>query len=174
MGLNAYRKIAGAVAAAALLGAAGQACAAGTVSQTATAQAAVNTFVTLSGLQNLVFGTVVKPGNGSTNTVTVSNAGARSISGGGDGSLGAGTPTQAIFSLSAPAGTTYTTAGSLTMTPAGLLNAAANTPTPATGTLGTVPAAGIQALNMGGSFDIDAATPAQAYTGTLTLDVNYN
>lgn len=168
------RRIVGIFAALAGVGAATSALAAGSVVQTASASASINVFVSMSGTQNLAFGTIVKPGNANPNTVSVSNNGTRSISGAGDGSLGAGSPTQAIFSLTAPAGTTYTTSGSLTMTPAGLDNVTANTPSVTSGTLGTVPAGGIQDLNVGGSFDVTAATPAQSYTGTLTLTVDYN
>ena len=43
-----------------------------------------------------------------------------------------------------------------------------------TGTLGTIPAAGVQEIRYGGQFDMGSATPAQAYTGTLSVTVNYN
>ena len=148
--------------------------AAGSVVQTATASATISAAVTLTRLTNLAFGTIIKPTNANTNTVTVSNAGVRSIAGTGDGALGAGTPTAASFTLAAPAATTYSTTQTLVMTPAGLANAAANTPTTTTGTFGTVPAGGTQDLNLGGSFQLDSSTTSQAYTGTLTLTVNYN
>ena len=45
---------------------------------------------------------------------------------------------------------------------------------PASGALGVIPASGMQELRFGGAFDLSAATPVQAYSGSLSVTVSYN
>jgi hypothetical protein len=55
-----------------------------------------------------------------------------------------------------------------------LTNVGAETPVAASGTLNTLPASGQDDLYIGGHFDITSATAVQAYSGTLSLTVNFN
>jgi hypothetical protein len=153
---------------------AGAACAAGSVSATAPASVTVLSPISLAKTQDMQFGQVVRPSNANTNTVTLDANDSVTLGGGGNGSLVASTTLSAKFNLQAPAGTTYSTTQQLTFTQTGLTNIAASLPTATAGVLGTVPAAGIQELRYGGQFDMTSATPAQAYTGTLSVTVNYN
>jgi hypothetical protein len=173
--MNINKTLLGLVAATCALGVATAASAAGSISQSAPVTATIATAIALTKTSNMAFGTIIKPSNANTNTVVLSPAGAVSITGSGDGAvLAASTHSQAVFSLVAPVGTTYASLTNLSMTPA-LSNATATaTPTTTSGTYGVVPAGGIQDLNVGGQFDITAATTVQAYTGTLNLTVNYN
>ena len=165
----------GLVAATCALGLATAASAAGSISQSAPVTATIATAIALNKTTNMAFGTIIKPSNANTNPVLLTPAGGISVTGSGDGSIiGASAHSQAVFSLVAPVGTTYASLTNLSMTPT-LNNAAATVPpTTTTGTYGVVPAGGIQDLNVGGQFDITAATTVQAYTGTLSLTVNYN
>jgi hypothetical protein len=162
-------------AAVSALGVSSSVSAAGSVVQTSPVTLNVATAINLTRTTSMAFGTVIKPSNANTNTVVLSNAGVITVTGTGDGSFVSATPhSQAVFSLVAPAGTTYSSLTGLAMTPA-LTNAAATaTPSTTTGVYGTVPAGGVQDLNVGGQFDMNAATTVQAYTGTLSLTVNYN
>jgi len=148
--------------------------AAGSVSATAPASVTVISAVTLTKTQDMQFGQIVRPSNASTNTVTLDANDTVTLSGGGNGSTIASTTLSAKFNLNAPPATTYTTTQQLNFTQAGLTNVAPSLPVATAGVLGTVPAAGIQELRFGGQFDVSSATPAQAYTGTLSLTVNYN
>jgi hypothetical protein len=148
--------------------------ASGSVQATASASATVISPITLQKTQDMAFGQVVRPSNANTNTVTLDANDTVTLSGSGNGSTIASTTSSAKFTLSAPAGTTYTTVQTLTFNQNGLTNVAAALPVATTGVLGTVPAAGTQELRYGGAFDVTAATPAQAYTGTLSVTVNYN
>ena len=169
------KNIFGFLAATCALGLATTALASGSVVQTAPVTLTVATQVSLTKTTNMAFGTVIRPSNANTNTVVMTTAGAVSLTGTGDGSFVSASPhSQAVFSLVAPVGTTYASVTGLSITPA-LTNVSATAlPTTTTGTYGTIPAGGTQDLNVGGQFDINASTTAQAYTGTLTLTVNYN
>jgi hypothetical protein len=165
----------GLVAAASLLGLASAASAAGSVAQTAPVTLAVATAINLTKTTNMAFGTVIKPTNANTNTVVLGPDGSITVTGTGDGSTVNATPhSQAVFNLVAPAGTTFASVTGLSMTPALPNTAATAVPTTTTGTYGTVPVGGSQDLNVGGQFDVSSATVVQAYTGTLSLTVNYN
>jgi hypothetical protein len=148
--------------------------AAGSVSATAPATVTIISAVTLTKTQDMAYGQVVRPSNGNTNTVTLDANDTVTLSGGGNGSLIASTTLSAKFNLNAPPATTYTTTQQLNFTQTGLTNVAAALPVATTGTLGVVPVSGIQELRYGGQFDMSSSTPAQAYTGTLSVTVNYN
>jgi hypothetical protein len=146
------------------------------VSATANATATILSTTTVTKQTDMAFGQVVRPSNASTQTVSMDSNGNVTIlnpTGTGDASVIAGTTTAASFKLVSPADT-YSTTQTLVFTQTGLTNAAAATPVATAGAYGTVPAAGTQVLNVGGSFEISATTPAQAYTGTLTLTVAFN
>lgn len=161
-------------AAIALSAIATSALASGSVQATASATATIISPITLNKTQDMAFGQLVRPTSG-TNTFTLSPAGSVTMTGAGNGSVVASTTTQAKFVVSAPGGATFSTTQSLAFTQAGLLNIAASAPTATSGTLGTIPnTGGTQELNFGGQFDVSSATTAQAYTGTLTVTLNYN
>ena len=148
--------------------------ASGSVSATANASATVLAPVTITKTQDLLFGQVVRPSNANINTVTLDTNNTVTVTGTGNGSVVSSPSASAKFNITAPAATTYTTTQSLTFTQAGLTNIGASAPVAEAGTLGTIPAGGTQAIDYGGHFDMTAATPAQNYTGTLSVTVNYN
>jgi hypothetical protein len=153
---------------------AGAANAAGSVSATAPASVTVLSATTLTKTQDMAFGQVVRPSNANSNTVTLDANDTVTLSGTGNGSAVASTTTSAKFNLNAPPGTTYSTVQTLNFVQTGLTNVAPAAPVATNGVLGTVPASGVQELRYGGQFDMTSATPAQAYTGTLSVTVNYN
>ena len=161
-------------AALAVSAAATAAFAAGSVSTTAPASVTVLSPVTITKTQNLVFGSVIRPSNTGTNTVSLDQNDSISISGSGNGSLVTSTVSSAKFDVAGVTGTTFTTTQSLSFTQAGPTNVTATVPIASNGTLGTIPASGVQELRYGGSFDMHAATTAQAYTGNLSVTINYN
>jgi Domain of unknown function (DUF4402) len=147
----------------------------GTLTATATASVTVLAPVTLQATQGINFGVVTKPANTGANTITLDAASSSvTLSGSGDGAQAAGTVTAAKFSVMGPAGVTYATTQTLAFTQPGLTRVSASIPVPSAGALGVIPASGVQELRFGGAFDLSAATPAQAYTGSLTVTVNYN
>ena len=150
--------------------------AAGSVQTTAPASVTVLSPTTITKTQNLVFGSVIRPSNAGSNTVTLDVNDTVTIgnAGGGNGAAVASVTSSAKFDVTAPPATHYSTQQSLVFGQAGLTNVAASSPTATNGTLGDIPAGGVQELRYGGSFDMNAGTPAQAYTGTLSVTVNYN
>lgn len=148
--------------------------ASGSVSTTANASVTVLSPITITKTQDLVFGQVVRPSNASPNTVTLDTSDTVTLTGLGNGSVVASTTSSAKFNITAPAATTYTTTQALTFAQTGLTSIAASLPVATTGALGTIPPAGIQEIRYGGQFDMTSSTPAQNYTGTLSVTVNYN
>lgn len=152
---------------------ASSASASGIVSANAVASVTVVAPTTLTKTQDMAFGTVVKPSTG-TNTIILDTLNGVTKTGAGDGSIVASTTTSAKFNITVVAATNYTTSQTLTFVQPGLLNILASAPVATTGTLGTIPAGGTQEIRFGGQFDMNASTPAQAYTGTLAVTVTYN
>jgi len=148
--------------------------AAGSVSTTAPASVTVLSPITIAKTQDLAFGQVVRPSNVNANTVVLDANNTVTLTGTGNGSMVASTTSSAKFNVSAPAGTTYSTTQGLIFTQTGLTNVAASTPTTTNGTAGVVPASGVQEIRYGAQFDMTSSTPAQNYTGTLSVTVNYN
>ena len=166
-----------AVTATALSLSATAASAGGSLTATATASVTVLAPVTLQATQGLNFGAVTRPGNAGANTITLDAASSNvTLSGSGDGARAAstGSVTAASFSVKGPAGLTYTTTQTLSFVQPGLTKVSVSMPVPASGALGVIPASGVQELRFGGAFELSAATPAQAYSGSLTVTVNYN
>ena len=164
-----------AVAAIALSLSASAAIASGSVSATASVSVTILAPVTLSATQGLDFGAVTRPGNAGSNTITLDAATSSvSLSGTGDAARAAGSVSAAKFNLIGTAGLTYSTTQSLTFAQPGLTNISASAPVAGNGSLGVLPATGTQELRFGGAFALSSATPAQAYSGALTVTVNYN
>jgi uncharacterized protein DUF4402 len=148
--------------------------ASGSISTTAPASVSVLSPTNITKTQNLVFGQVIRPSNANANTVTMDANDTVTLTGTGNGSAVASTTSSAKFDVTAPVGTTYATTQSLTFTQTGLTNIGASTATTTNGSPGVIPASGIQEIRFGGQFDMTASTPAQNYTGTLSVTVNYN
>lgn len=148
---------------------------AGEVTTTASVSVTILAPVTLQATQGLDFGAVTKPANAGANTITLdASNNSVTLSGAGDGARVAGAVSAAKFSLIGDAGITYTTTQSLTFNQPGLTRVSVSAPVAGNGALGVIPAGGMQELRFGGAFDLTAATPAQAYSGSLAVTVNYN
>jgi hypothetical protein len=148
--------------------------AAGSISTTAPASVTVLSPTNITKTQNLVFGQVIRPSNANPNTVTLDANDTVTLTGTGNGSVVSSTTSSAKFDITAPTGTTYSTTQALTFTQTGLTNIAASAPVTTNGSAGVIPASGVQEIRYGGQFDMTASTPAQNYTGTLSVTVNYN
>jgi hypothetical protein len=147
---------------------------AGTVTATAPASVLILAPVTVSATQGLAFGTVVRPANAGANTITLDADSNVTISGSGDAAARASTVSAAKFDVAGDPGITYSTSQSLQFAQAGLINVSVTAPVTTVGTPGVIPASGVQEIRFGGAFEVSAATPAQSYTGALTVTVNYN
>ena len=158
----------------ALTAVAGGAYAAGAVTATAPASVTILSATTLTKTQDMQFGSVVRPSNANVNTVTLDANDGVSLTGTGNGATVASTTSSAKFNVTAAPGTTYATVQTLAFTQNGLANVSPSLPTTTNGAPGVVPASGVQEIRYGGSFDMSSSTPAQAYTGTLSVTVNYN
>ena len=149
--------------------------ASGSVTATASASVTILAPVTIQATQGLDFGAVTKPANAGANTITLDAASSNvTLSGAGDGARAAGSVSAAKFDLIGQAGITYSTTQSLTFAQPGLTRVSVSTPVATSGSFGVIPPSGVQELRFGGAFDLNAATPAQAYTGSLAVTVNYN
>jgi hypothetical protein len=146
---------------------------AATISATANASVTVVSPTTITKIQDMVFGTVVRPTTGANTVILGTNDVVTIPVGGGNGSVIASTTSAAKFTLASQALIAYSLAPSLTFTQAGLTNVAVSAPL-VTGTAGTVPANGSVDIKYGAQFDIGVATTPQNYTGTLTVVVTYN
>ncbi len=147
---------------------------AASVQQTAAASVTVLSPVTVTKTADMAFGNVVRPTTG-ISTITLNTTNTVTETGAGDGSVAPGlTTSSARFDVAAPAGTVFTTSQGLAFTQTGLTNVQPSLPQTADGTLGTIPAGGVQNIRYGGQFDMTSSTGIQAYTGTLTITVSYN
>jgi len=166
--------------------AAGLAVANAAAAQTGPASASVASQVTvasptqLTGVRTLDFGTVTKPTTGTT-TFTVTSAAAATatpVASGGNGFVQtAGQAHAAQFHLVGGNAQTYSvTTNTLSFTNAAgnLSSVGSEAPVAASGNVGTLPASGTDDLYIGGHFDVVPATTAQAYTGALSLTINFN
>ena len=147
---------------------------AGTVTATAPASVLILAPVTVTATQGLAFGTVVRPGNAASNTVSLDADGRITISGDGDAAAGATAVSAAKFDVAGDPGIQYSTSQTLQFVQAGLSNVSVTAPVATSGAFGVIPPSGVQELRFGGAFQVSATTPAQAYTGSLTVTVNYN
>lgn len=144
---------------------------------TASGSATIIQPISASATAPLAFGTIVKPTDASTATVSVDNSGTRSITG---SAAALGSATAAGFAIVGEGGSSYTVsvpssidlvAGTNTLvvtttnnsTGGGILGGAgASIGTTQTNTFG-----------VGGSFNISNGTASGAYTGTFTVTANY-
>ena len=146
--------------------------AAGTVSATANASVTVVAPTSITKTSDMVFGTVVRPSAGTT-TITLSDLGVVTALG-GDGSVVASTTSAAKFVIASAAAVDYTLSQDLTFTQPGLLNIVLGNVATTSGTPGHVNANGSQEIRYGAKFDITPTTPAQTYTGALSVTATYN
>jgi hypothetical protein len=172
----------GAAAIGAATGFAGAACAATPATATASASATVVSPSTLAATRALTFGQIAKPTAG-TSTITVASAATAaatpSITGGNAYVTTTGQAAAATFHLTGTSNQTYTIDAGyplLTFTGAAgnLTSIGAETPVAAVGSVGTLPASGVDDLYIGGHFDITSSTAVQTYNGTLQLNITYN
>ncbi len=151
------------------------------VTGTAAANANIVAPASVTSIRTLEFGTIARPST-SSNTITVPSAAAATvtptISGGGNAFIPtAGLGRAATFRLlGMPSQTIAVTANTLTfVSSAGnLTSIVALAPVASAGTLTQLPASGTADFFVGGAFDISATTAIQAYTGTVTLSVDFN
>jgi hypothetical protein len=167
-----------ALGAAAAAAGSGAALAQATSSQSTGGSATVFQPIALSKATDLSFGVVVRPSAGS-GTVTVSTAGARTLSGNGALLTGAvdGTPTAATFTVGGEGGQAF----SITAPASVAISSGANALTVAlaqsasSGTLsGALGATGSATFSIGGSITVSSSTASGAYAGTFTTTVSYN
>lgn len=176
--MNTLRNILIGASAAALL--AGFAGAASAADATATTSVTVLRAITIAKDADLAFGTIVRPAAPA--TVTLNTAGAVS----GVTTVGGGT-TAAQFTVNGEGNQTFSiaevatlagpSASSLTLT----LSKIATTGSVSTGVAGgtgtldgSLGGAGVAVIKYGASFPITATTTTGAYTGSLTVTVDYN
>ena len=171
---KAFKRILLGVAAATAAGS--QAFAQATSSQTTTGSVTIFQPITLSKTKDLAFGVIVRPASGS-GTVTVSTAGARTISGSG-ALLNDVTPSAATFTANGEGGQAFSinVPSSFTMTgPSSSTLNVAVTASAATATMsGALGAAGSATFTVGGSITVASTTVNGAYSGTFTTTVTYN
>ena len=134
--------------------------------------------------QSLQFGFIVRPSPGS-GTVTLTDAGALSVTGTGAIALPSSSPHAAMFTVSGEGGQTFSLTIDSTVTlsntaPSGgtlavsTTNDAGCTATCALGgVLGQTTSATLS-FHVGGTFAFSSATPTGSYSGTLNTVVSYN
>lgn len=130
---------------------------------------------------NLEFGTIVRPSTGG-NSVSVSTAGARLITGGGDAvALGSTSATAAVFTVAGEGGQSISVgvpasfsmlngSDSLLVTTSNDLVGSASAQL-LSGSLG---GSGSLVVKVGGSFPVTTTTATGTYTGSFTVSSNYN
>lgn len=128
--------------------------------------------ISVSKVLDLQFGKVVRPANDNANTVTVSAAGVRSISGTGDGALVGTAGQQAQFTVTGEGQAAISVTVPATFAMGGLTVTTISTPPTALG--GTAGSQGTATVNVGGSFPVTKTTSTGLYTGTLTVTAAYN
>jgi hypothetical protein len=134
--------------------------------------------------QGLQFGTIVRPGSGS-GSVTISNAGALSVTGTGAIALPSSVTHAAMFTVSGEGGQTFTltidssvaltnaapSGGTLTVSTTN--DAGCTTSCTLSGVLGAT-ASGTLVFHVGGTFATSSATHTGAYSGAMNVLVIYN
>lgn len=151
-----------------------------TASTTGTGSITVIRPLTITKNADLLFGTVVKPATGS-GTVTVSTAGARSVTGSVVGLSSGNTPQASQFTVGGEGGqsisvtipSTFTMTNgtdTLTVTTSNNLSGSASAQT-LSNALG---ASGSLAFNVGGVTTVASTISTGAYSGTFTVSAAYN
>jgi hypothetical protein len=125
---------------------------------------------------DLNFGRIQRPTSGNSTVTLNPSTGARTVTGNGAG-YATPAPTAATFAITGEGGqqvsvsipSSFSLTGPATL-PVSLLSTASATPS-LSGALG---AGGTYAFSLGGSFSIDSTTPIGAYSGLVTVSVDYN
>ena len=130
--------------------------------------------------RTLEFGSIARPTTG-TSTIVVasaaSGAATPTVTGGNAFIPTSGQARAAQFRITGSNGQTYsvqTNTLTFTNSSGNLTGIAAESPVASSGTLNTLPASGQDDLFVGGRFDITPTTTIQAYSGTLSLTINFN
>jgi len=132
--------------------------------------------LSISKTSDLIFGSVVKPANGSGTVAIDAASGARSFTGGVVG-VANPAPTRAAFTVTGEGGQTVsvTVPASFQMTGPQPITVTTTNSLSATPTLsGVLGAGGSYAFGIGGSAPITSTTPDGAYSGNFTVTVAYN
>lgn len=130
----------------------------------------------VSSTSPLSFGRIQIPSSGSSTITLNASNGNRTISGNAVG-YATPAPTRGAFTVSGEGGqqVSLTIPSTIQLTGPGTLSVNITDNTPNTPRLsGNLGAAGTHNFNVGGSFQITPATPTGAYSGLLTVSVDYN
>lgn len=154
---------------------------AATVSASAVANANIVAPASVTATRTLEFGTIAKPTT-TANTITVPSASAASVTPTITGTGNAFIPTAgqaraATFRLVGTANQAIavnTSSLNFTNQAGNLANVSPQNPVASVGTLTQLPASGMDDFFVGGRFDISPMTAVQAYTGTLSLSIDFN
>ncbi len=150
----------------------------GATSLAGAASAAVYRALAISNTSDLAFGRVSAPTSG-TGTVTLMPAtGAVTVTGNGVKALSAPSSTAAAFTISGEGGQSVSVSVPSTFTmsgPTGGFTVTTNSTISGAQVLsGMLGSGGSLPLNVGGSFNLSAATPAGNYSGSFAVTVQYN
>jgi hypothetical protein len=144
---------------------------------TASGSATIIQPISASSTSNLAFGTIVKPNDATTATVSVDTSGTRSITG---TAAGLGSATAAGFKIVGEGGSAYNVTVPGTIDLVSGTNTLVVTTADGSGGTGILGGAGASigstqtnTFGVGGSFNITSGTPSGAYTGTFTVTANY-
>ena len=170
-----------ALAATAAVLAAGSAASAATVTANAVANANIVAPAAVTSIRSLEFGTIAKP-TSTSNTITVPSAASASvtptISGTGNAFIPTGGQARAatfrLIGTANQAIAVNTSTLSFTNEAGNLSSVQPLAPSPSTGSLTQLPASGTDDFFVGGRFDISPTTAVQAYTGTVSLSIDFN
>ena len=145
-----------------------------TAQATATGTATVLAPLTANKTSDLAFGTIIRPNAGSA-TLTVDNAGARSVV--GPAAVG-GASTAASFQVIGEGGSAYSVSVPASFNMTSGANTLAVTTTNSSGGGGTLSGSAgsvsTASFGVGGSINVSSTTAAGAYTGNLTITASYN
>lgn len=155
------------------------------VTQTANATAQIISPITITKNQDLSFGKVAVPTNGSNNVVTIASANnaTATVSGAGNGYVASNVGAQAAkFTLNGYTNDSFSslsaTLSTMTDGTNNLTSVGTETPVVASGATGsgTGPytlTANTAVIYVGAHFTVTPTTPPSTYTGTMTLSLNY-
>lgn len=154
---------------------------AATESASASANAIIVTPAKITAIRSLEFGTIAKPTTLS-NTITVPSAMSGTatplVSGAGNAFIPTGGEARAaefrLVGTASQAISVNTSSLSFTNQTGNLSNVAPLAPVAKDGTLINLPVSGTDNFYVGGRFDISPTTVAQAYTGTVSLSIDFN
>jgi hypothetical protein len=132
--------------------------------------------LSISKTSDLVFGSVIKPPNGSGTVAINAVSGARTFTGGAAG-VATPTPTRAAFNVTGEGGQAISVTVPATFQMTGPQPITVTTSNSASGSpvlSGSLGSGGSYTLGVGGSAPIAANTPDGSYTGNFTVTVAYN